>query len=90
MGKASQAIETLVAEIKTFVQEYLKTASFDVTKQGLVTASLGNNKYSVKIEGAVYTVPSCTTDTYSVNDNVLVVYIQNDSKRKYIYGRAVA
>ena len=90
MGIKNKAIDVLAEQIISAVSACLSFASFDKTKQGIVTASLGGNKYSVKIEGTVFTVPSCTTDTYSANDNVLVLCIQNDAKRKYIIGKAVS
>jgi len=86
----NKAIDVLAEQIIGAVSACLENAPFDKTKQGIVTASLGDNKYSVKIEGAVFTVPSCTATTYSVNDNVLVLYVQNDAKRKYIIGKAVS
>lgn len=90
MGTENKAVDVLAEQIINAVSACLNSASFDKTKQGIVTASLGGNKYSVKIEGTVYAVPSCTNDTYAVNDNVLVLYIQNDAKRKYIIGKAVS
>ena len=90
MGKYTSVVECLSAEIGKSIQKYMGSASFDKTKQGIVIASLGSNKYSVRIEGTVYTVPSCTSDAYSTNDNVLVLYVQNDAKRKYIIGKAVS
>lgn len=77
---AEQIIKLLSAECAS--------ASFNKTTQGIVTESLGNGAYSVKIEGAVFTVPSSTSDTYNVNDKVLVTFVQNDAKRKYIIGKA--
>ncbi|MEG2381080.1 MAG: hypothetical protein RSB38_05235 [Oscillospiraceae bacterium] len=87
MREDSEAVSFLVTEIKQFIKRVISHSSFDVTKQGIVTAVLGENKYSVKIEGTVCTVPSCSSFAYSVNDNVLVTYIQNDKKRKYITGK---
>jgi len=86
----NKAIDVLAEQIISAVSACLENAPFDKTKQGIVTASLGSNKYSVRIEGTVFTVPSCTATTYSVNDNVLVLYVQNDAKRKYIIGKAVS
>lgn len=88
MGMSDKAAYALAEQVARMVATYLDSAPFDKTKQGLVTESLGNSRYSVKIEGAVFNVPSCTSDTYSVNDKVLVLYVQNDAKRKYIIGKA--
>jgi len=88
--KANEAIDVLAEQIINAVSACLESAPFDKTKQGIITASLGSNKYSVRIEGTVYTVPSCTSTTYATNDNVLVLYVQNDAKRKYIIGKAVS
>lgn len=83
-----QVLSVFANEIKKYFNKSLKSASYDVTKDGIVTAVLGGNKYSIKIEGTVYTVPSAISDTFNVNDVVLVTYFQNDAKKKYITGKA--
>jgi len=90
MSKFSEMISEMSDEIHKYIHKCIESAPFDKTKQGIVTAVLSSNKYSVRIEGTVYTVPSSTSDTYIVNDNVLILYIQNDAKRKYIIGKAVS
>ena len=90
MSKFSEMISVMSNEIHKYIDKGIESAPFDKTKQGIVTASLGSNKYSVKIEGTVFTVPSCTSDTYAVNDNVYVLYVQSDAKRKCITGKVVS
>lgn len=85
----SQAVDALIQTISKMVGELVESSRFNKTKRGIIKASLGNNKYSVKIEGAVYTAPSVTSDTYAVNDVVSVLYPENDIKRKRIIGREV-
>ncbi len=86
-GANSQAIDILVQTMLKMAGELVESSRFDKTKPGRIEASLGNNKYSVRIEGTVYTVPSVTSDTYAVNDVVSVLYPENDIKRKRIIGR---
>lgn len=88
MGMSDKTAYTLAEQVAKMIATYLQSAPFDKTKQGIITESLGDRKYSVKIDGSVFTVPSCTSDTYSVSDKVLVTFVQNDPKRKYIIGKA--
>lgn len=88
MNAINCVTDILAEQIIKLLSAECASASFNKTKQGIITESLGDSKYSVKIEGAVYTVPSCTSDAYSVNDTVLVTFVQNNAKRKYIIGRA--
>lgn len=85
----SQAVDALIQAMLKVAGELVESSSFDKTKQGRIEASLGNNKYSVRIGGTVYTVPSITSDTYAVNDVVSVLYPENDIKRKRIIGKEV-
>lgn len=89
MSENIKAFKILSAEIKKYIQEYLKSASFDVTRVGIVTEVLDENKYFVKIDGTVFAVPSITGEMYSVNDVVSVLYPQNKDTRKRIVGREV-
>ena len=89
MSKFSEMLAVMTDEIHKYSRKCIESASFDRTEQGIITASLGNNKYYVKIKGTVFTVPSSTSYTYYVNDNVLILYVQNDPNKKYITGKAV-
>ena len=85
----SQAVDALIQAMQKMAGELIESSCFDKTKQGRIEANLGSNKYSVRIGGTVYTVPSVTSDTYSVNDVVSVLYPENDIKRKRIIGKEV-
>lgn len=87
MSINEQAVDVIAIAIKDAVSEYLKSAPFDVTKSGVVAEVLPNNNYSVRIQGAVYTVPSATSDIYVKDNIVLVLFAQNDERRKYIIGK---
>lgn len=88
MDITSQAVKVLAAEIATLIRKEVDTASFNKTEIGVVTAILDNNKYSVRIKRSDYIVPANTADVYSVGDSVLVLFAQNNIKRKYIIGKA--
>ena len=90
MSSNTEALQVLASETKKIVQDLLGSASFDVTRKGKITEVLDNNKYSVNIDGTVYTVPSCVTIGFAVNDTVLVISCQNDAKKNYIIGKSNA
>lgn len=56
---------------------------------GKVTANLGNNKYSVLINGDTFTIPS-EGKIYNIGDIVNVVIPNGDRKKKYIRAGYVA
>jgi len=87
MDANSQAINTLANQIIKSISTGIESAPFDKTKSGIVTGVLGGGKYSVKINGTVFTVPSCIPANFSINDNVNVLFKQNDSQEKYITGK---
>jgi len=86
-SKNTEIIHVLANAIVEAAREIQRTASFNITKEGHVTKILGNNTYEISMQGAVYTVPCCTDQVFSIADKVLVLIIQNDAKRKYIIGR---
>jgi hypothetical protein len=79
----------LLDTVIKIVSSSMKSAPFDKSRIGRITAVLGGNSYSVEIAGADFTVPACTPETYSTDDQVLVLFVQNDSKKRYIIGKAV-
>ena len=85
--KNDKAVDIISQAIATAVEAYMRKAGFDITRQGIVTDVLDNNRYQLKIQGAEYTVPCCTEAIFKVGDNVLVLFVQGDFNRKYIIGR---
>jgi hypothetical protein len=79
---------TIVSAIQTYVNGRLRSLPYDVTRQGRVTAVLGGDKYSVNVQGTIYTVPCATGQTFAVNESVLVLFAGNDWNRRYVVGKA--
>lgn len=86
MKKEDLAIQLLVENIVKYVRKASINLPFNVTKTGQIVEIIGNNQYKVKIEGAVYTVPSAINDTFKVNDTVLILYPNNSKEDKCVIG----
>lgn len=87
MSNDEKAVQVLVQVIQQAIDNTLPSLPFDKTVTGTVTTVLSNNRYTVKIDGAEYTVPSATSDTYAVHDAVMVLYPQGSFQNKHIIGR---
>ena len=83
----SQAVDALVQAMQKMSDDKIESATFDTTDIGKIEEVQSNNKYSVSIRGTVYTVPSCVSDEFSVNDSVLVLSCKNNKTEKYITGK---
>jgi len=84
MNYDDKALEVLSNSIKLTIQEYLANAPFDKTVEGRIVASLGNNLYTVQLNGNNYNIKSYSGVTYSVNNIVRITIPQNDYKNMYI------
>jgi hypothetical protein len=89
MNKTNEdlAIQILSEQIRKVASKLIDDASYDKTVAGIVTATLGNHRYKVKIKNEEYTLPSSTDQTYKVNEAVWVCIPQNNMKNKFISGR---
>ena len=84
--------ESMFDGIQYLIDRAISKVKFDRTEQGTIIANLGNNKYTVRIDGVEYSIPSSLPSsviTYSVNDTVLVTYFKNQLDNAYITGKVV-
>jgi len=84
--------ESMFNGIKYLIDRAISKAKFDRTEQGTIIANLNNNKYTVRIDGVEYSIPSSLPSSivvYSVNDTVLVTYFKNQLDNAYITGKVV-
>ncbi|MCI1964527.1 MAG: hypothetical protein LKJ17_00090 [Oscillospiraceae bacterium] len=82
----------ILNSIQYMVDRAISKAKFDRTEQGTIIANLGNNQYTVRIDGVEYAIPSSLPSsiiTYLVNDVVLITYFQNQNENAYITGKVV-
>jgi len=78
------AVKALSQNIKRAVDIALSTAHFDITLQGIITEVIENeNKYKVKINGAIYEIASDLF--FKKNDVVQVMIPQNNPSNMFIY-----
>lgn len=84
---STKTIQVLAEEMVKLATGNTGCPNADVTYSGKITKVLPDNKYDVNIKGTVFTVPSVLSDIYSVGDLVLITYVQNDNKRRYITGK---
>lgn len=81
-----KAIEVILDALKRYVDDAISKAHFDRTVRGIVV-SVDGNIYAVKVGKETYNIKSA--DSYAVGNTVLVLFIQNDPKQKYIIGKVV-
>ena len=79
-----KAIEVILDALKRYVDDAISKAHFDRTVRGIVV-SVDGNIYAVKVGKETYNIKSA--DSYAVGNTVLVLFIQNDPKQKYIIGK---
>lgn len=84
--KYEKAIEVILDALKRYVDDAISKAHFDRTVRGVVV-SVDGNTYAVKVGKETYNIISA--DSYAVGNTVLVLFIQNDPKQKYIIGKVV-
>jgi len=88
MSTSKQATNSMFTAIRYLINKAISSSPHDKTRKGKVVASLGDNIYSVMLDGVVYAIPSSLDIiTYSVGDTVLVTYLQSDDDQKYITGK---
>jgi len=73
----NEAIQILTKEIVRVIKTIVNKAQFDKTVKGRIISVLGNNKYSVLIDGNEY-VALYRNNDLSVNDVVYVTIVQNN------------
>lgn len=81
-----KVIEVILDALKRYVDDAISKAHFDRTVRGIVV-SVDGNTYAVKVGKETYNIKSA--DSYAVGNTVLVLFIQNDPKQKYIIGKVV-
>lgn len=81
-----KVIEVILDALKRYVDDAISKAHFDRTVRGIVV-SVDGNIYAVKVGKETYNIKSA--DSYTVGNTVLVLFIQNDPKQKYIIGKVV-
>ncbi|PWL43304.1 MAG: hypothetical protein DBY45_07540, partial [Clostridiales bacterium] len=77
-------IGVLSESIIKYIKEALSSASFDKTQKGIITETLSDNRYKVKIAQAAYTVPAVISGSYAVGDEVYVIVPQNDPDQMFL------
>ena len=88
MSKFSDMISVMTDEIHKYSRKCVESASFDRTQSARIINILEKNKYDVKLsDGTEKSVLSLTSDSFSVNDVVIVLISQNDIINSYILGK---
>ncbi len=77
-------IGVLSESIIRYIKEALSSASFDKTQKGIITETLSDNRYKVKITQTIYTVPAVVAGNYAVGDEVYVIVPQNDPDQMFL------
>lgn len=77
-------IGVLSENIIRYIKESLAKASFDKTQKGIITETLSDNRYKVKIAQTTYTVPAVIAGSYAVGDEVYVIVPQNDPDQMFL------
>ncbi len=77
-------IGVLSESIIKYIKESLASASFDKTQKGIITETLSDNRYKVKIAQTTYTVPAVIAGSYAVGDEVYVIIPQNDPDQMFL------
>jgi len=86
------AVNSIIDAIQYLSDRTASETKRDKTVTGTIIANLGNNFYTVRIDGVEYSIPSSLPSsiiTYSVNDVVLVTYFQSQNENAYITGKVV-
>ena len=78
MSEYDDLTSQIIDSIDYIVKERLRTAPFDKTRTGIITAVLGNNMYTVKIDNTEYDVLSLSDSTLPVNSIVKVLVPENN------------
>lgn len=84
MNINDRTVEVLSQVILDTVNQATQNLNYDRTYDAYVTESLGNNKYKVKFNGAVYTAPLFTNKVVNVGDMVKVTVPKNNWSNIYI------
>jgi hypothetical protein len=88
----TDVLNSSIDAIQYIVDKAISKAKFDRTVKGTIIANLGNDFYTVRIDGVEYSIPSSLPSsiiTYLVNDVVLITYFQNQNENAYITGKIV-
>lgn len=86
------AVNAIIDAIQYLSDKTASETRRDRTVKGTIIANLGNNFYTVRIDGIEYSIPSSLPSsiiTYVKNDVVLVTYFQNQNENAYITGKVV-
>ena len=84
MDYDAQAVKEISQGIITVFNENKDSLPYDKTIEGRIIASLGNNSYTVLINGQTYSMSSYGTTTFAINDIVNILYPQNKIDKAYI------
>ena len=76
----------IIQAIEQLMNRRFEKAGFDITRVGTVIEVLGNNKYSVMINGSAHTVPCAVDLNLSIGNSVYVTAPQNNFDSLYISG----
>lgn len=87
MNSKNEIQDIILKTIEQIVDRKIENAGYVKLKQGKIYEVIGNNKYSVKVLGAVQTVPCCINQTFSKGDTVYL--ISDNSNQMVIIGKAV-
>ena len=81
-------IDVLTDQMDNIASSAVESAPFDKSTSGRILAVLDGNRYTVKMsDGTEKSVLSLTSDSFLVNDVVIISSIQNDAKNSYIIGK---
>lgn len=90
MSEYDDLTSQIIDSIDYIVKERLRTAPFDKTRTGIITAVLGNNMYTVKIDNTEYDVLSLSDSTLPVNSIVKVLVPENEYNNMFILNSSVS
>lgn len=89
MNAKNEIQDIILKTIEQIVDRKIETAGYVKLKQGQINEVLGNNKYNVKVLGAVQTVPCCINQTFSKGDTVFLLSADGNINNMVIIGKVV-
>ncbi|MBU3142223.1 hypothetical protein [Clostridium sp. CF012] len=78
--------DAMYRSLVCFFDRKIKNVKYNYTREGFITEVLGDNQYTVKINGFNSSIngTSMPTSQYFVGDVVLIEVVNNDFSFKYI------
>jgi hypothetical protein len=82
MSKYSKVVDVLAESISNNIPE----SSYDISTTGQITEVLSGNKYTVKVKGSAYTLPSLVSGL-TVGNTVWILIPQSNYSQMFIIGK---